>query len=129
MEPAQILTPVIIVMVAVTIVIVRNVCKKISEKADSETRVNVQEVLLGVTLQSISLAEQISVKYRKANNEKIDSDYKLEIAVEYVINEIRRLRLPELSTHQIQEKVEAYLGIGALNKSHNGGDESAIFDD
>lgn len=123
---------IIAVATPIVLVIVRSVTNKISQKADAQTRVNTQEAMLTITLQGIALAEQLSAKYAKSNEgTKLDSDFKLETAVQYTLDEMRRLNLPELSFSQIQDKVESYLGVGALSTMHHhhGGEENALYEE
>lgn len=126
----MILPAVIVIATPIVLVIVRSVTSKISQKADAQIRIHIQEAVLNVTLQSIALAEQLSVKYSKANDDtKLDSDFKLETAVKYTLDEMRRLNLPELSVGQVEEKIESYLGVGALSTMHHGGSEHAMYEE
>lgn len=113
----------------IILIIVRSVANKVSQKADSQIRIHIQESMLNIVLQGIALAEQLSVNYAKSNEgTKLDSDFKLETAVKYTFDEMRRLKLPELSVGQVEDRIESYLGVGALSVTHHGGDQNAIYE-
>ncbi len=121
---------IIVVATPIILVIVRSVTNKISHKADAQTRIHIQEAMLNITLQGIALSEQLATKYKRANEgDKMDSDFKLEIAVKYVLDEMHRINLPELSVGKVEERVESYLGVGALSTMHHGGEENALYED
>ncbi len=124
---------IIAVATPIVLMIARSVTRKISHKADAQTRVHIQEAMLNITLQGIALAEQLSVKYAKSNEgNKLDSDFKLETAAKFVLDEMRRLNLPELSVSKVEDRVESYLGVGALSTMHHGGgggEENALYED
>ncbi len=126
----MILPAVIVIATPIILMIVRSVTSKISHKADAETRVHIQEAMLNITLQGIALSEQLATKYKRANEgEKMDSDFKLETAVKYVLDEMHRINLPELSVSKVEDRVESYLGVGALSTMHHGGEENALYED
>ncbi len=120
----------IAIVVSIICIILNTVARKIGSKADAQTRVHTQEAMLNVTLQGIALSEQLATKYKRANEgDKMDSDFKLETAVKYVLDEMRRINLPELSVNTVEERVESYLGVGALSTMHHGGEENALYED
>jgi len=126
----MILPAVIVIATPIVLIIVHSVTSKISQKADTQTRIHVQEAMLNITLQGIALAEQLSFKYAISNDgTKFDSDFKLETAVKFTLDEMRRLNLPELSVGQIEDRIESYLGVGTLSTIHHGGDENAVYEE
>lgn len=127
---AYLVLPVILtVFTPVLVLLIRVVVKKLTMKLDTETRSAIQDMINNVIGQGVAFSEQYSKSQEKIVRSKIDSQHKLEMATIFVVDELQRQNLPELTSQEIQNKIESYLGFGTLSDNmmnDNGGDYEII---
>lgn len=124
-----ILPAVIAILTPAVVVIARAVAKKLTEKLDAETKIAAQHMVDEVVGKGVAYAEQYAKAQEKIIKQKIDGEHKLEFAVRYVLEELEKNKLPELTAADIEKRVESYLGVGTLNKNfmkEEGGDNEYV---
>jgi hypothetical protein len=130
---AHLLLPVLLtIFTPVLVLLARIVVKKLTNKLDAETKAAIQDMVNNIVGQGVAFAEQYTKTQEKVIRNKIDSSHKLEMATIFVVDELRKQNLPELSSQDIQSKIESYLGFGTLNNNlmtEEGGDYEHIHED
>ncbi len=108
------LVPILIIIAIPSLgVLVHWIVKKFGAKLDNDTKAKFQEILYNIVMQGVGYAEQIA-KQKEKENQKLTSETKLNIATQYVIDELQKNKIFDVTADQIAKKIEAALGLDTL---------------
>jgi len=112
------LGPIALVLIGSTLVyLVRQFMKKYGIKLDVEIK-NLTEVLLIQFVQEgIAYAEQWAKQYVKTHDTAPDGASKMDIALKFISEELKRHGLDNLAERAIRNKIEAILGIETIGNA------------
>ena len=107
---SQLVVPVAVdVLKVLAPVVVGWIGVKLSQKLSTDRAAVLQEAVRGVVLDGVAKAEKLAETYGRSGN-KLSSEHKLKLAVDYIKGELQRTKLDKLAEEVIVEKVEAALG-------------------
>jgi len=123
----MLLPTILSILAPIVVLLARAAVKKLTTHLDVRTSAAIMDVVNGVVMNGVALAEQEAKKHQLETQEKLVSQNKLEIAMEYVIDELNKHNIPQLTQEEIIQRIEACLGIGTLNQNFNvDGDGSGV---
>ena len=112
------IVPIIISIVgAALLVLARGATKKYGAKLDVETQARAEELLSNLIREGVTFAEQWAKNEAKKQN-AVGGSAKMNRALEYVAEEVKRNNLPQIATVVLTNKIESALGFGTLNENH-----------
>jgi len=109
----QILPILISIAIPSVLVLAKWLASKLASKLDAEGKVKVQELLNGIIMGGVAYAEQIA-KQKAQNNQAVNGGTKLYIATQWIIDELNKQKIVELTAEEIQKRIESVLGMDTL---------------
>lgn len=124
-----ILPTILSILAPIVVLLLRAILKKLTTHLDIRTSAAIMDIVNGVVMNGVALAEQEAKKHQIETQEKLGSENKLEMAMEYVISELEKNKVPQLTQEEIRQRIESYLGMGTLGQNFGGGndDEAGVF--
>lgn len=109
------------------LVLARKLARGLSEKLGLQSSNELEALLVELVSQGISYAEQEAKRQAKITNGSIDNEFKLDMATRFIISQISKTpSIPDMSASDVQNKIEAVLGLQNMAKSQGGDDAEGI---
>lgn len=110
------IVPIIISLLgAVIVAVVRGLAKKYGENIDLKTKALTEDLVNHLVTQGIMLAEQWAKVRAKRLNEKVGGNDKLQIAMKFIADELRKKGITDMAEKEIRNRIEAMLGIQTVS--------------
>lgn len=106
----QIVLPLLITLLIPTIVLLaKYLCDKVSEHLNLKSKQTLDNFVMSLVGQGVSYAEQIAKKL--ADQKRLSGNEKLQLAIDYVRNELEKSKIVDVASVDIANKIEAMLGM------------------
>jgi hypothetical protein len=105
----QILPLILEIAIPILLVLIGIAVRKLTKNLDAGYREKIEGLINDAVAQGVGYAEQIAAQKAK-ENEEIHGEEKQYIAIEYIINELRKRGITDAVTEDLRNRIEAYLG-------------------
>ncbi len=110
--------PVLIVFVGgILLFFIKSLLQKYTKNLELEHRGAISNFVMTVVGNGIFYAEQLAKQYAKDRIQKMASGDKLNLAVNYVIEELQKNNILEFTTSEIEKRIESFLGSSTLESN------------